>query len=71
MGISRRRHRKLCNAAMALERSSVIEKRKRQLDGQVSRGERDAGSLVAIPLEMALKATLTFPDNPFGAPQPW
>lgn len=48
-----------------------IQDRKRQLEREVERGLRDARSLVAIPADMARSATVEFPMDAFGTPEPW
>lgn len=49
----------------------VIAKRKGRLEAEVQKGVRDAATLVAIPAELARRATVAFPPHPFGEPKPW
>lgn len=69
MSISLRRHRRLVTRAAV--RRATLETRKLRLELQVARGIRSAGTLVLIPKDLVLRATLTFPSNAFGEPQPW
>lgn len=50
---------------------AALATRLAQLEHEVAVGMRDARSLVAIPEDLAVRATLTFPDNAFGKPEPW
>ncbi len=43
----------------------------KRFENEVAAGVRDARSLVAIPADMAQRATLTFPKDAFGEPQAW
>jgi len=49
----------------------VIARRKAGLEVEVVQGVRDAATLVAIPAELARRATVVFPPHPFGEPKPW
>ena len=51
--------------------SSDIRRRHARLEAEVSGGLRDARSLIAIPRRLAVESHVTFPDAPFGDPQPW
>jgi len=42
-----------------------------ELESQVTSGQRDARSLVAVPASMARGAKVVFPTNAFGEAQPW
>lgn len=51
--------------------AEVVVERLERLEAEVAAGIRDARSLVLIPREIAARAELTFPENPYGAPQDW
>jgi hypothetical protein len=69
MKVSRR---KRCKAGQTAKRGiDLLVARKASLEEEVSRGSRDARSLVAIPAELARRSTVRFPPNAFGEPEPW
>jgi hypothetical protein len=50
---------------------ALLAQRHAQLEAEVSVGQRDARSLVAIPAEMAQQAQVVFPVDAFGEPRDW
>ena len=48
--------------------SEYVARRLAKLEAEVLAGKRSAQSLVAVPRELAARATVTFPDNAFGEP---
>lgn len=64
----RKRRYRLARLRGALD---VIARRKARLEVEVLKGVRDATTLVAIPVELARRATVAFPPHPFGEPKPW
>lgn len=48
-----------------------LAQRHAALEAQVAAGRRDARSLVAVPVDLAKRARLTFPKDAFGKAQPW
>lgn len=51
--------------------SDVVAERLARLEAEVVAGLRDARSLVLIPREMAVRAKLSFPKDPYGVPKDW
>lgn len=56
---------------MACQGSPVVAARLARLEAEVAAGTRDPRTLILIPRSMAIAATLEFPQDPFGPPQPW
>ena len=42
-----------------------------RFEAEVADGKRDARSLVAIPKDLAKRATVEFPKDAFGCPEDW
>lgn len=51
--------------------STIVAARLAKLEAEVVAGTRDARSLVAFPVELVKRATVTFPEEAFGPPRPW
>lgn len=65
------RRRPCFGTGRPVRRQSAIDERKSELESEVRMGTRDARTLVAVPAELARGATLRFPGQPFGEPEPW
>lgn len=59
------------SASEARAGAKLVAERLARLEAEVAAGVRDARSLVLIPRELAVRAELSFPKDPYGAPQDW
>jgi hypothetical protein len=51
--------------------AEIIAERLARFEAEVAAGVRDARTLVLIPRECVVRAELSFPKDPYGAPQDW
>lgn len=58
-------------AAKATAAGKCCAERLARFEAEVADGKRDARSLVAIPADLAKRASVAFPKDAFGQPQDW